>query len=358
MSTHCEEEFMLKNIWFHHKRPIIFVTSQFGPHALYPAWNAIQLIYHIIVLTIDGSQAGKQNDEPTGNYFLYLPNWAYMLLVLSNIVDLAVTLYVHCLAKYILEERENEKAEAEVVMRNKAVKISYKTMGKYYKMRGYLKVSWVFFTLSSVVGITVTILYWTVHFYSVGMNEYSSVGSNYNLNGMRIDENTLDFGTLAFTFLNTIVILIHITITAKPFRLLHFYMPVIFVAAYVGFSIIYQWCSGNYIYNILDWDQVFPTTGIAYGVVFIVVPLVHLVVYGLVQARIKVGTWCRIKYSFRKWKKKKIRPAEPEVDPQTNVMRWLASSGLEKTDSRRISGNRPSASSSRATSHRAEISSV
>lgn len=141
-----------------------------------------------------------------------------------------------------------------------------------------------------------------------------------------------DFGSLAFNYFNSIVILIHLLVSAKPFRLLHFYVPVVFFAVYMIFSLIHQLYSDKSVYEILDWDQVFPTTGIAYGVVFIVIPLVHLFVFGLVQARVSVGTWCQIRYRFSRWKQTKIRPVEPEVDPETNVLRWLGSNRLEMSE--------------------------
>ncbi|KAL4226901.1 hypothetical protein ACF0H5_014879 [Mactra antiquata] len=319
MSSFCEHEFMLKNFWFHHTRPVIFVTPQFGPQVLYPAWTILQLIYHIIAISIDAYHTAKHDGEPSGNYFLYMSNWTYLLLVISNIVDCSITLYVHCLSKYILEEREQKKTDASVVMRNKTVRISFKTMGEYYTMKGYLKVSWFFFTLSTVTGLTVSLLYWTFHFIDLGLD----VGIN--LNGSKIGENTLDYGTLAFNFINALVILINLFITAKPFRLLHFYIPMIYFAVYFIFSVIYQAGSGDYIYKIFDWGQVFVTTGLTYGIVFIAVPLVHLMVFGLVQLRTKIGTVIAIKYAYSKWKIMKVLPLEPEVGKNTSVIRWITS---------------------------------
>lgn len=135
----------------------------------------------------------------------------------------------------------------------------------------------------------------------------------------------LDYGTLAFNFINTLVILIHVVLTAKPLRLLHFYIPMIYFTIYFVFSVVYQRISGNYIYKILDWNQVFITIGLAYGVVFILVPLVHLLLFGFVQLRIKVGTVCGIRYAFAKWKTKKVLPLEPEVNKNTTILRWINS---------------------------------
>ncbi|XP_060572901.1 uncharacterized protein LOC132730849 [Ruditapes philippinarum] len=352
MHTFWEKEFELRNFGFHHKRPVLFVIPELGPHALYPAWNAIQLIYHIIILAIDATQSNRPSG---GKYFLSITIWAYLLLVLSNLVDLTVSLYVHCLARYILEERENDKAEAEVVMRNKAVKISYKTMGKYYKMRIYMAITWIFFTLSSVVGITSSLLHWIVYI----LSKYLEM--DYNWDGKMIEESVLDFRTIAFTVLNCVVILLHLMITAKPFRLFHFYLPVFFFILYVFFNVAYQKLSGEYIYKILDWDTGFFSTGIAYGTVFIFVPLIHLALFGLVQVRIKIGISCRLSNSLKKWQKKKITPAEPEIDPDTNIMQWMTSNRMAEKDSTKISSLRnvgQSAASSRVSSARIDNVSI
>ncbi|WAR25096.1 hypothetical protein MAR_010800 [Mya arenaria] len=160
MTTQCEKEFNLKHFGLGHKKPIVFVTSTFGPKWFYPMWLAVQLIYHMIVLGIDGNAVSGQDGEPSFRYFLYIHNWAYMLIVLSNVIDLGVTVYVHVLARYILEERESNKGGAQIVMRNKVAKISFKTMGEYYQVRWYLKLTWVLFTMSTVLGMAVSLLYW------------------------------------------------------------------------------------------------------------------------------------------------------------------------------------------------------
>lgn len=94
---------------------------------------------------------------------------------------------------------------------------------------------------------------------------------------------------MAFTLINSFVIVIHLIITAKPFRLLHVYMSFLLSVVYIAFTAVYQSVTEEYGYRLLDWDQVFITSGVSAGIVLIYVPFVHLVVYCIVRARTKIG---------------------------------------------------------------------
>lgn len=113
----------------------------------------------------------------------------------------------------------------------------------------------------------------------------------------------------------------HVIITAKPFRLLHVYMPFLFSVVYIAFTAVYQSVTEEYVYRLLDWDQVFITSGVSAGIVLIYVPFVHLVVYCLVQARTKIWqsrkTNQRREGSHRK-RNRTVHPAPGNVPDSRN----------------------------------------
>ena len=100
-------------------------------------------------------------------------------------------------------------------------------------------------------------------------------------------------------------------LSAKPMRILHFYQPMIYTAAYIIFSLIYNVAFDNEpIYGIdgpLDWKNQTTRTALTttFGV-FPVIPLFH------------VGLWCV--YKFRVWVSEKCacnNSVSPRDSPKT-----------------------------------------
>ena len=102
---------------------------------------------------------------------------------------------------------------------------------------------------------------------------------------------------------NTVSCLLDIMITARPIRVHHFYLAIIFGLYYTFFSLIY-WAAGGhglcrplqseqceydpYIYPILDWDG---KPGLAVGMILgscVLMPLLQAGWWGLSCARSKI----------------------------------------------------------------------
>ena len=98
---------------------------------------------------------------------------------------------------------------------------------------------------------------------------------------------------------NAIYVVVDIFITATPLRLLHFFHGLLFGAAYIIFSVIYTMAGGTnnlnkpYIYGIIDWKSK-PQVAVAYAVscVFVGVPMIWLILYGLYRLRIMIYESC------------------------------------------------------------------
>ena len=65
--------------------------------------------------------------------------------------------------------------------------------------------------------------------------------------------------------MNSLFVLFDLLITATPIRLLHFYQPMVYLAIYALFSVIFYLAGGmtasgsHYIYPVLNWGKVGPT---------------------------------------------------------------------------------------------------
>lgn len=96
--------------------------------------------------------------------------------------------------------------------------------------------------------------------------------------------------------LNSVYAIINIFITAKPINITHMWHPVLFSLIYVVFSVIYQLGFGvPPIYTVLDWSK--PTTALLTSVplVFIGVPLCHVMFFILYRTRCVIFRKCCLK---------------------------------------------------------------
>lgn len=93
--------------------------------------------------------------------------------------------------------------------------------------------------------------------------------------------------------INSVIVFLDLAITAQPVRFYHVYQPILYTLVYGLFYIVY-WAAGgvdpqghHYIYKVLDWGRrPGPATGLALGLVFLAVPLIHLLVFGLYKLRL------------------------------------------------------------------------
>lgn len=107
--------------------------------------------------------------------------------------------------------------------------------------------------------------------------------------------NILGTGLTAMNFFvhgfNSIVSVGDILVSGRPCRLMHFYQPFVVILAYVAFSAIY-WAAGgvnsdglSYIYPVLNWDNLSLTVPFVTIGLFIVLPILHALLWSLHKFR-------------------------------------------------------------------------
>jgi len=135
------------------------------------------------------------------------------------------------------------------------------------------KISWVLSNISLPAALIVTLMYWT---------------ALYPIRG-----GVPDFGNLVVHAVNSVYAILEISITNIPVRYFHVYQCWIYAFAYGMFNLGYCLVNGGYIYPILKWNE-YPaiSAGVLCGMLFIVIPLVYLIVYGLYRLRLVMVSKC------------------------------------------------------------------
>ena len=101
--------------------------------------------------------------------------------------------------------------------------------------------------------------------------------------------------------INLIIILVDLFVCDIPFRLLHFYHTSIGAVVYIVFSLILHGTGyTSAIYPVLDWaNRTGLAIGLAFGTVFVAVPIAHSIGFGLYHLRWFIARkCCKNKNSF------------------------------------------------------------
>lgn len=139
------------------------------------------------------------------------------------------------------------------------------------------KFSWFLYNTTNMTSVIITGVYWALLF-----TPGSPLGA-------------IDFLVHGF---NSITSIVDLFISKRPCRLLHFVHPLVVLMAYVAFSAIY-WAAGgrepsglSYIYPVLDWENLGLTVPFVAVGLFVGVPVVHTLFWGLHLLRDSCFTKC------------------------------------------------------------------
>lgn len=91
---------------------------------------------------------------------------------------------------------------------------------------------------------------------------------------------------LQLHLVNSILVLLEHVLTAIPVRLLHVIYPIIYGLIYMFFSLFYWVADHSHVmYFILDWNKPGPTIGYVILVGFVIMPIIHLIIYGIYRLK-------------------------------------------------------------------------
>ena len=125
------------------------------------------------------------------------------------------------------------------------------------------KLTWIMSSSANNLAIAVTIVYWGALYDSNEKRTLLEEFDNYNVH-----------------LIQTVITLIDVAISARPWRFCHAIYPFLFALTYLGFNVIYTVVLGgknskgeDFVYSILDWGNT-PTTAILWVVVFTILIIV------------------------------------------------------------------------------------
>nr|XP_022297164.1 protein rolling stone-like isoform X2 [Crassostrea virginica] len=238
----CQQQWRLSSFGFQHDQPLDFVTFQWGNLRLYILWSLSWAVFHVLVLALQ--PYFFREVLPNWKWFIYLTNWSYIVLAVYGIVEATAAIFVNV-------------CREEIINRDSTV------------LPWYLRIQWSFYYLSTTSAITVTLLFI-----------------------LNIEEET-DTNSILKHYINSLFVVLNLLLTKKPYRILHFYIPVIFSVIYILFSLVYQkGFNQNAIYSALDWNNVPNVFLYVFGLPLVFVPLLTLLLYTITVIRDAIGNLC------------------------------------------------------------------
>ena len=172
-----------------------------------------------------------------GLTMIYLTHWCHKLLTVSFTFNTALVVI-----RFIQENRKK------------------RTEDTFFEENCFtLKLSWIMSSAANNLAIAVTIVYWGALFDPKEERATLEEFENYDVH-----------------LIQTVITLMDVVISARPWRLFHAIYPFIYALTYLGFNVIYTVVLGgknakgeDFVYPILDWRNV-PITAGLWVVVFII----------------------------------------------------------------------------------------
>ncbi|XP_069985627.1 protein rolling stone [Penaeus vannamei] len=223
------QEWSFRNCKLEHPDPHLFLASEWQGgelrgvklwYALYRwAWAVYHFSWWVASLVSEGgvdSSIGRK-----AYHFIYLTNWSYISIVVMTTTQATIVTLAY------LQGRGNPSPP--------------KTM------KARLKVLWVMQNLVYLPALLITAAYWSAI--------YDPLSQYYGFNA-------------EVHIINSVYVILDLLIAAGPVRIMHFYLPLVFMFIYAAFTLVY-WAavmrhgaphpkgSFGYIRLILDWEQPF-----------------------------------------------------------------------------------------------------
>jgi len=171
-----------------------------------------------------------------------IDNWTLWPIFLTNLGYIGLTVHLVISAAVVIEQLLNQ-----CYGNSNSVRLTLLT-----------RISWVFYNVTNTVTIVITAVFWTaIYEPDNGLTRY-------------------DF---LFHILNSVVVLMDVVVSGRPFFLLHIYQPLSALFCYFIFTLIY-WASGGvgphgfpWIYPVVNWTQPGPTIFFLFIISLLLIPL-------------------------------------------------------------------------------------
>ena len=205
------------------------------------------------------------NDGDT-KFFIFLTNWGFLAFN-THLIWSAIISTVDFFKEFVCcHQQYTDAGETRSTAYKRDLEAPTGCCGRHYnKISWYHMIQWGLFTTGAEVAIAITILYWPLIY-----NPSLPIdGVQFNTHGTQ--------GIIAF---------IELLVVGVPVRFYHFYFTMIFGALYIVFTGIFYAAGGTnvggdpFIYSVLDYGgNPGGAVGISFAVVFVLLPIVHVLSY-------------------------------------------------------------------------------
>lgn len=284
------EEFRFRKLGFQDVQPERFCVFQWRtPGLLFVIYRIVLAVYTLVWLSLTASQ--YQSMEFAGQaaqaWSAYLTNWTYVLLTIYFTLHALITIIVYtvcCGSRLRLTQGQQHEEHwrlfhelssegyEHIPSDDQLAEVVYESRTS---LPWYFALVWILFNAASVGAVMVSLVFWAI----------LVPGSDL---GMLTNDN------IQLHLINSVLILIEHGVTAVPIRLLHVVYPILYGVIYALFSVFY-WVDdhSHVMYFILDWGKPGPTVGYVFLVGLVIIPLIHLVIFGLYRLKLCLfQRWC------------------------------------------------------------------
>lgn len=209
--------------------------------------------------------------------FIFLTNWTFLILNLYFLQATTLTFCALCCEYRMRREASPSTTETQVVemesgddSANRDEKATEEAREED-ALRLPQKIFWLLYIISANAGLLVTVGYWTVLFE---------------------EDEPIDGNNITKHALNSVFMLIDTFLSSIPVRLFHSVYPLLYIIVYLAFTVVYWQLGGTniqgqpYIYKLLDYNNIEPSTGCLIGFFLLLVqPVLQLILFGLVKLR-------------------------------------------------------------------------
>lgn len=209
--------------------------------------------------------------------FIFLTNWTFLILNLYFLQATTLTFCALCCEYRMRREASPSTTETQVVemesgddSANRDEKATEEAREED-ALRLPQKMFWLLYIISANAGLLVTVGYWTVLFE---------------------EDEPIDANNITKHALNSVFMLIDTFLSSIPVRLFHSVYPLLYIIVYLAFTVVYWQLGGTniqgqpYIYKLLDYNNIEPSTGCLIGFFLLLVqPVLQLILFGLVKLR-------------------------------------------------------------------------
>ena len=268
-------EFSFKSFFFNSLCRQCFVTSRiFKNIKIFLAYRFVMMAYTVITLGIS-FKGFDFSLGPRRIWIAWLTNWSYLVVCLYFILAFGILLHYFFTKKSkpqleISQKNDNKKFQSKnttmAIRRNsKDCKTTPKSLLNFW-----YRLDWILFGGGCTVSLLVTLVYFVVLFPQKNINFLPPVD-------------------IIMHLLNSVIMIIDFIICLLPIRIYHIFYIIFFSLAYIVFSFIYWLVDpvNNYIYvGLLDWNKPVTTLITSVVLIFIVMPIIHLVYFGAYKLKL------------------------------------------------------------------------